>query len=895
MGKRSAAHKDASVTHLEMVREYQGEKKRKLEPSAPVAKSRDDKSNTRNTSNKPARVERTNSQTQTFDLDGDETSDEEDWEEVDIDAARATAAGGEATNGVTADGVSTDGISATGISVSFEPGAAIAEAPAKGKWDTRGTNVSKKTKTKRTGPKLSREERQRRITVHQIHILALLKHASIRNAWANDLLLQMQLRETVPATKLTGLTPDKTQTKMVRTAKFYEALKYLLQQWAKIWYTDSRGLHRRDFNELDDINPDSYDPPVTKAVFNKKVIRHRGSRDLKVQGFVALLRAVGVQARLVVSLQPLDFASNTKVGDPGSEKKKQPQDKATPSVLRKPKFSSTSGQSKSAQRSQSRMHYSESPTPVYWVEVFEPTGRKWVSQDPACEVNMEVVGKAGKSRIEPSLQDKLNTLTYALAFDKEGTLTDVTRRYSSAYNSRTRPARLTRYLAGSIWWNNLLGLFRPPITHSSWAEEKFLRERVLAEGFPKNIQLFKNHPRYVLERHLRQDEVLRAKNPCGIMSMKTNSKPENVYPRSDVQQVKSANKWYQIGRIIKPGQMAKKRKKMAKSRFRLDEEEDAPMYSFEQTEAYVPRPVVDGQVPRNGYGNVDLFTPFMMPPGGAHVRGKGAYMAAKSLGIDYANCVVGFDFTKGRQIKPRVDGVVVAEKYAKDVADVWSDMQEQTLAKEERNREVRALLRWRRYLTALKIRHRLDIEHGEVEEEEGEDEDEDEEAKQEVKTEEEIKQENDLEDAHEDAREIINVDDFVSDEPWYVPPSVLQPKLDRYLNKSAFRLDKPLEIVVDEPEEDKDDVAKTPTPNHTPTPTTTSPPPIESSTPNLPLRESSVVSVSSTDSASSEEGNPLSELSNVIKTPVKIDYASLAVADDSDSPDEMSESELYSE
>ncbi|VBB87846.1 Conserved hypothetical protein [Yarrowia lipolytica] len=883
MGKRTVSQKDVTVTHFDMVREYQvTEKKRKIEPSAPVAKlpSRA-KQEKGNTSSRPASVERASSQTTTFDLDADESSDEEDWEEVDIDPSASS------TN------------AETGISVSFEPGASIAEESViRGGWDTKGTNVtSKKGKGKRTGPKLSREERQRRIQVHQIHIMALLKHASIRNAWANDLLLQMQLRETVPATKLTGLTPDKTQTKMVRTAKFYESLKYLLQQWAKIWYTDSRGLHKRDFNELDDINPDSYDPPVTKAIFNKKVIRHRGSRDLKVQGFVALLRAVGVQARLVVSLQPLDFASNTKVSDLAAEK--QPAEKASPSVLRKPKFSSTSGQSKSAQRSQSRMHYSESPTPVYWVEVFEPTGQKWVSLDPACEVNMEVVGKAGKSRIEPSLQDKLNTLTYALAFNKEGTVTDVTRRYSSAYNSRTRPARLTRYLAGSIWWNKLMGLYRPPITHASWAEEKFLRERVLAEGFPKNIQLFKNHPRYVLERHLRQDEVLKEKNPCGIMSMKTNSKPENVYPRSDVQQVKSANKWYQIGRIIKPGQICKKRKKMAKSRFRLDEEEDSPMYSFDQTEAYIPQPVVDGQVPRNGYGNVDLFTPFMMPPGGAHVRGKGAYMAAKSLGIDYANCVVGFDFTKGRQIKPRIDGVIVAEKYAKDVADVWSDMQEQTLAKEERNREVRALLRWRRYLTALKIRHRLDVEHGEVELESGEEEEEDEEVRvEEVNEEVKEKEENG----------VIIIDDNESDEPWYVPPSVLQPKLNQYLNKSAFRLDKPLNIVVDEPEEEKEEEIPREASTLASTPSSTpclTPPPRDSTTPrengadktrpSQLQRASSVVSVGSTDTISSEEGNPLSELSSVIKSPVKIDYSSLAVADDSDSPDEMSESELYSE
>ncbi|KAG5354588.1 DNA repair protein [Yarrowia sp. B02] len=893
MGKRSV---DASV-HLDMLREYQ--KKRKVEKPAQETQTgqmtqtglrHKRVANETQTRESPATqtpskaVKKPSLQSQTFDLDG-ESSEEEDWEEVDIDKADN---------------------SAQPLSISFEPGSVQTDTEPVNRlgYDTKGSLTKAKKKTAKK-PTLSREERQRRITVHQIHVLALIKHVSIRNAWANDLLLQMQLRETVPSSKLSGLKPDMSKPKMVRTSKFYETLKYLLQQWAKVWYTDSRGLHKRDFNELNDINAESYDPPVTKGVFNKKVIRHRGSRDLKVQGFVALLRAVGLDARLVVSLQPLDFASNAKVEDEATEKK----EKTTQTALRKPKF--TAGQSKSAQKSQARMHYSESPSPVFWAEVFEPTGQKWISLDPACEVNMEVVGKAGKSRIEPSLQDKLNTLVYALAFNPDGSVVDVTRRYSSAYNSRTLTTRLTKYMAGSIWWNNLLGLYRPSPSAVLWHEEEFLRSRVLAEGFPKNIQAFKNHPRYVLERHLRQDEVLKAKNPVGIMSV-SKAKSENVFPRSDVQQVKSANKWYQIGRVIRPGQVCKKRKKLAKSRFRLDDEEDAPLYSFEQTEAYVPQPVVDGKIPRNGYGNVDLFKPSMMPPGGAHVSGKGAYMAARSLGIDFANCVVGFDFTKGRQIKPRVDGVVVAEEYAKDVADVWRDMQEQTLAKEERNREVRALLRWRRYLTALKIRHRLDQEHGEVEEEVSDDEEEDDmEVKKEEVKKEEVKEEKE-EVSIFPGEEIIDLD-HESSEPWYVNPLVLQPYLDRYLNRSAFS-SKKVDVVLGA---DSGDVGDGLSVNKTGTQETetrerakgtdtketretgsmepeTSDTKKEDASPTLDQKEENRSSRESSASSSSSNENPLSELSDVIKTPVKIDFASLAAAD-SDSPDEMSESELYSD
>lgn len=863
MAKR-AMDNDASVAHLEMLREYRGEDKKRRRTGSEAAKRSAPR--VKKESPPPPEPVKEASRTHTFDIEED--SSEEEWEEVDIDSsASAVGPGSTTTAGATGTSTTPDSIKVA--------------------WDTKGTDPTPKKKRKTGVPKLTREERQSRITMHQIHILCLLRHAAIRNSWANDLHLQMQLREGVPSSKVSGLRPDQSIPAVTRTVNFYESLKYLLQTWCRMWFTSARGLHTKDFNELDNINPDSYDGKVTKSIFNKKVVRHRGSRDLNAQGFVALLRSLGLDARLVVSLQPLDFTSNTKTKDTSTKKKTEVEETA-PSVLRKPKF--VGGQSKSAQRSQERMHYSESPCPVYWAEVWEPTGQKWVTVDTACQVNMEVVGK-GKTRIEPALTDKLNNLTYALAFDANGRITDVTKRYSSMYNARTRLSRLTKYMAGNVWWNHLLGKFRPPVDARSVAEEKYFTSKVLSEGFPGNVELFKGHPRYVLERHLRQDEVLTEKKACGLLSTRgKNSKQEYVYPRSAVQQVKSANRWYQLGRVIRAGQVCKKRKKLAKSRFRLDDEEDAPMYSFDQTEAYVPKPVVDGKVPRNGYGNVDLFTPAMMPPGGAHVPGKGAFMAARSLGIDYVNCVTGFDFTKGRQVNPRIDGVIVAAEYAQDVQDVWSDLQEQTQAKAERNKEIRALLRWRRYITALKIRHRLDAEHGEVEAEEGETEVAEEEEEEE--TEEEVEDEEQVEEQAEGPKVI----EYGSDEPWYIPMSILQPYLDKYLNKSAFHVDQPLELVSTVPEEEAE---KPPTREPTREPSKgPDSEPVESLNGN---QKSSAINVSDNSreasadvqsiSDDSSDGNPLEMLSSTIDKPVKIDYAALAVSDDS--PDEMSESELY--
>ena len=49
------------------------------------------------------------------------------------------------------------------------------------------------------------------------------------------------------------------------------------------------------------------------------------------------------------------------------------------------------------------------------------------------------------------------------------------------------------------------------------------------------------------------------------------------------------------------------------------------VYGHWQTEIYQPPPAVDGKVPRNEYGNVELFKEWMLPKGTVHIpiQGKG--------------------------------------------------------------------------------------------------------------------------------------------------------------------------------------------------------------------------------------------------------------------------------
>jgi len=85
-------------------------------------------------------------------------------------------------------------------------------------------------------------------------------------------------------------------------------------------------------------------------------------------------------------------------------------------------------------------------------------------------------------------------------------------------------------------------------------EDVDLANHVLKEPIPKKRDDFKSHPLYVLERHLKKNEVLApgAVYVSGFTSGKgMNVKTEYVYKRKDVIGCYSARDWYRRGRIIK--------------------------------------------------------------------------------------------------------------------------------------------------------------------------------------------------------------------------------------------------------------------------------------------------------------------------------------------------------
>ena len=151
------------------------------------------------------------------------------------------------------------------------------------------------------------------------------------------------------------------------------------------------------------------------------------------------------------------------------------------------------------------------------------------------------------------------------------------------------------------------------------------------EPMPRNVADFKDHPYYALERHLRRNEILVGNHSVGTVAAGRDTetlgkkKLEHVFRRKDVKIVKSADAWYRLGRDIRMGEQPAK---IVTPRGRIDDGEDneegkeragTNFYTEEQTDLYVPPPVVGGRVPKNSFGNLDIYVPSMVPEGGVHI------------------------------------------------------------------------------------------------------------------------------------------------------------------------------------------------------------------------------------------------------------------------------------
>ncbi|KAH7027901.1 LOW QUALITY PROTEIN: uncharacterized protein B0I36DRAFT_375553 [Microdochium trichocladiopsis] len=599
---------------------------------------------------------------------------------------------------------------------------------------------------------INREEKDRRIVVHKTHLLCLLAHVSQRNRWCNDPVTQRNLRPLLSSKTIDYLNPSTELTQFGRTNSLKRGLEDVMTKFKTRYKITERGMRRALWAEKEEHLknyqlPDDIETPPEKSDFREMATTLEGSRDVGAQLFCALLRSAGVEARLVCSLQPL--ACTPGAPPMGKPPKSRGRLSLEEQYARIPKYDSSfespvaAPSPLSARRrlghpnaaafnapvmtgpvasssSLAPQKIRESPFPIYWVEVLDEAHQKWQPVDP---IVTESFWRPQK--LEPPANDRENCMTYVVAFEADGTARDVTRRYAKAYNAKTRKMRVESVGdRGDRWWRKALRAYsRDYATDMDQIESNELNNLEAREPMPRNVADFKDHPVYALERHLRRNEVLvPGASAAGTVGAGSTGPLEKIYRRRDVRVARTREKWYRMGRTIRENEIPVKfvPKRVRKDNlFGGDDDDDDdddddesrmddtgaaagnPLYTIEQTELYKAPPVVDGRVPKNRFGNLDVYVPSMVPEGGAYVADEYGARAAFMLGIDYAPALTGFQF-RGRQGTAVLHGVVVPAENEDAVRAVIEGLkdEEAEFARAMRSREV--LRAWKRMLMNLR-------------------------------------------------------------------------------------------------------------------------------------------------------------------------------------------------
>lgn len=595
-------------------------------------------------------------------------------------------------------------------------------------------------KSKRKVAYISKEERDFRVMYHQMYLAAMICHGAVRNRWCSDYDFLVKMKKSVSADVIDELSRIRRNNRIstVNAVRFTDVVRTLMLGYNSKFRVSKEGLVRKNWNELS-IRQTNTIRDMTFTKFKNCIYGFQGSRDVGAQGFLAICRSLGMRARLVFSIQPPDYTMVSEL----------------PKIDLKQDLQQSKGNLKNSKQNflnktrpkteEISYKFPSSSYPIFWVEVWNKYNKRWLCVDPIVLKLVEHPPKRRKSSFEPPMADPTNNLLYAIAFAADGGIKDVTRRYAQQYNSRVVKKRITsKSDTHADWYQRMINSASAStkLSKIDILELKEFRDRDLAEGMPNNAAGFKDHPIYAIESQLRQNEIIYPKDSttkCGTFRFKTAKGKDKdlveVYKRTAVRYLRSPKAWHLRGRVLKIGERPLKTKvarKFGKKSntpdFSDDEDqEETRLYADFQTKLYIPPPVENGKIPKNAYGNIDVYVPTMLPDGAYlykvddNVTIKLLEQAARLLEIDFARAIVAFEFGKNGKRSTRIPtakegGVVIALEYKEAMELAVAAFIEDSYKQKMQQIEMNALKNWKYILTKLRVTKRLERSHGKIEE-----------------------------------------------------------------------------------------------------------------------------------------------------------------------------------
>lgn len=430
---------------------------------------------------------------------------------------------------------------------------------------------------------------------------------------------------------------------------------------------------------------------------------------------IALLRGLGLTARLVIALQPPD---------------------------RRPTAQPKGGKVRESAPAARPPH----GVPC-WGEVHLPHEGRWVAFDPFFKPSAPRASRVACDEPEaiPAARIRPRTAAaraYIVGFGASGPAVDVTARYVA--DARTAIGQRT----AAEWWEAALGACVAPGEDSrevdltgeagpsgaaEEAEAAEMSARLASQPMPASLTAFKKDPHYVLLKDIGVYQALHPPDTAAVGLFKGHK----VYPRAAVHRLMTEDRWFRECRCVRPGEApaktvprggggrsgaAGKRPVSALAAAAAAADADAPacdvagqaeqssLFGEWQTYAYEPPAAIGGLVPRSARGHVEMWSEGHLPLGTRWLRQPHLLAVAKKLGIDAAPAMVGFDFRDGRSV-PRFDGVIVCDEMADALREAAAGVAEQEEDKQLHNRRKRALAHWAELLRSLRLKARLEADY----------------------------------------------------------------------------------------------------------------------------------------------------------------------------------------
>ncbi|ODV98027.1 hypothetical protein PACTADRAFT_185605 [Pachysolen tannophilus NRRL Y-2460] len=512
-------------------------------------------------------------------------------------------------------------------------------------------NVSSNGSSEKTTDfKLINRLKSSRFSMHCMHMISLMIHLYIRNQWLQDQELQKILKKKLSKDfrKKVKKFFERTKTSkedddQVQLAKEFHKFVVNLTRWFQLNFRlEGHGLRHNGYLK-DPLNLKSNDyyynfEPIEslqdfKILYAKQL---KGNRDIAVQLFVSLLRGLGFEVRLCFSLPLLGYSLDKA-------------DNAIPLNYKK----------KSHVSNDKDMLF-----PTYWCEVSSPSTPEifvvdlFSFTDFADSVSKltipslvklnhldknELIKSSFVNHFEPrgKYQGQMK-MWYVVSIDSQNYMLDTSSRYLKNICFRYFPLRCLQYQnqlehgkKSFIWFKRILMIINGNKYQRKYHVELETLHKLGLINFDKPVfSRLRSSNNFVTPSLLYNNEFIDTSKSKAIGFLKISSsaaKKEPFYYQSSIIKLKTETSWKLLGRQLKPNVEPLKVnnynprtiKNKRKHNISIYDEnvntEDIikqELYSYTQTEPYKAAIInFNNQLPRNKYGNIEIFTRNMIPKG----------------------------------------------------------------------------------------------------------------------------------------------------------------------------------------------------------------------------------------------------------------------------------------